>query len=330
MRREYTVIMKNVRNLIKRTFGILFTVLFLTSGCASAQSAEQAAESSAAQSATSEASDEIESIQPRTEQPAPTASPTPEPTPTATPTSVPTPTAVPTPVPVSDEALQSGALDSFFNDSVLIGDSMTAGFSHYVLAQREDGGVCLGNMKCIGQSGLFLKHAYQMEIGERSPVLPYRGRNYCVSDLVQTLGTKTLYLLLGVNDAYVFQSTVEEELLCFDEIIRKTREKSPGVQIVLITIPPVLKSYARDYACDPHFNLDVNAALYRYCEENGFGVVELAARLRDEDGYLDRTCCSDDKFHLNQDGDALWLAALREYARTQYETGAWTPEEATD
>ncbi len=58
--------------------------------------------------------------------------------------------------------------------------------------------------------------------------------------------------------------------------------------------------------------------------------MELAARLRDEDGYLDRTCCSDDKFHLNQDGDALWLAALREYARTQYETGAWTPEEAAD
>jgi hypothetical protein len=313
--------MKKVRYLIIKTCGILLAALFLTGGCAAAQPVDQTAELPGAQSAAPDASGEKEPAERQTEPPAPTATPTlrtPDPTPTATPS------------PVSDEALQSGALDSFFNDSVLIGDSMTAGFSHYVLAQREDGGVCLGNMKCIGQSGLFLKHAYQMEIGERSPVLPYRGRNYCVSDLVQTLGTKTLYLLLGVNDAYVFQSTVEEELLCFDEIIRKTREKSPGVQIVLITIPPVLKSYARDYACDPHFNVDVNEALYRYCEENGFGVVELAARLRDEDGYLDRTCCSDDKFHLNQDGDALWLAALREYARTQYETGAWTPEEAAD
>lgn len=313
--------MKKVRYLVIKTCGILLAALFLTGGCAAAQPVGQTTELPAAQSAASDASGEKEPAEPQTEAPAPTATPTLR-------TSDPTPTATPTPV--SDEALQSGALDSFFNDSVLIGDSMTVGFSHYVLAQRKECGVCLGNMKCIGQSGLFLKHAYQMEIGDRSPVLPYRGRNYCVSDLVQTLGTKTLYLLLGVNDAYAFQSTVEEELRCFDEIICKTREKSPGVQIVLITIPPVLKSYARDYACDPHFNVEVNEALYRYCEENGFGVVELAARLRDEDGYLDQTYCGDDKFHLNQKGDVLWLAALREYARTQYETGAWTPEEAAD
>ena len=327
MGREYTVIMKNVRNLIKRTFGILFAVLFLTSGCAPAQSAEQAAESYAAQSATSEASDEIESIQTQTASPAPTASPTPEPTPTATPTSVPTPTAVPTPVPVSDEELNSGALDSFFNDSVLIGDSMTSGFSHYIIAQRDKDGACLGNMKCIGESGLFLKLAYQVEIGKRLPGLPYRGRNYSVSDLVQLLGVKTLYLMLGVNDGYAYSSTIEDSIHHFDEIIRYTREKSPDVRIVLITIPPVLKIYAQKYPCDPRYNFDVNEALYRYCEENGFDVVELAERLRGEDGYLDRTYCSDNAFHLNYDGDAVWLAALREYARTQYETGAWTPEE---
>ena len=315
--------MRNVRYLIERTFGIVLAALFLICGCTAAPSADQTAESPAAQSTALDASDDNQPTGTKTEPPvsATTASPAPQ---------TPVPAETPSPTPVSDEELRRGVLDSFFNDSVLIGDSMTAGFSHYVIAQREKDGVCLGNMKCIGQSGLFLKHAYQIEIGERPPVLPYRGRNYSVSDLVQTLGAKTLYLLLGVNDVYVHQNTVEENILFFDEIIRNTREKSPEVQIVLITIPPVLKSYARGFACDPDYNSDVNEALYRYCEENGFGVVKLAERLRGEDGYLSRTYCSDDKFHLNHDGDALWLAALREYARMQYETGAWTSEETTD
>ena len=324
----YTVIMKNVRSLVKRTFGILLAVLFLASGCTLRQSADQTAESFAAQTAALDVFDGIEYIQ-QAASPASTASPTPDPTPTAEPTPVPTPTAVPTPAPVSDEELQNGALDSFFNDSVLIGDSMTAGFSHYILAQRDEG-ACLGNMKCIGQSGLLLKHAYRMEVGTLSPGLHYRGHNYSISDLVRELGVKTLYLMLGVRDWYTYNSSIEDVILHFDEIIRNTREKSPDVQIVLITIPPVLKNYARLHSCDPHYNIDVNEALHRYCEENRFGFVELAALLRGEDGYLKLTYCCDKSFHLNYDGDALWLAALREYARTQYEAGAWTPEETGD
>lgn len=319
--------MKHLLPFIEKATGILLAALFLTSACTTAPYKGQATESPAAQSAVPvAASEEHTPAAPQTEPPAPSEEPTPVP-PTPAPTEEPTP--VPTVVPVSDEALSAGALDSFFNDSVLIGDSMTAGFSHYVVSKREEG-VCLGNMKCIGQSGLFLKHAYQIEIGERAPVLPYRGRTYSVSDLVHTLGAKTLYLLLGVNDAYANNSTVEDYLSYFDEIIRNTREKSPEVQIVLLTIPPVLKTYAKSFAYDSPYNIDVNEALYRYCEENEYGIAKLSERLCGEDGYLNRAYCSDDKFHLNHDGDALWLAALREYARTQYESGAWTPEEQPD
>lgn len=259
-----------------------------------------------------------------------TAEPTETPAPTETPEPTATPTPEPTIAPVSDEDLNHGALDSFFNDSVLIGDSMTAGFSHFVISKREDDGACLGNMKCIGQSGLFLRSAYQIELGARPAMLPYRGRTYSVSDLVQVLEAKTLYLLLGVNDVYVYNNSVEDYISYFDKIIRNTLEKSPDVQIVLITVPPVTKTYAKDFIYDFRYNIEVNEALYRYCLENGFGLVDLAARVRGEDGYLNRTYSSDNKFHLNHEGDALWLEALREYARTQYESGVWTPEETTN
>ncbi len=202
---------------------------------------------------------------------------------------------------------------------------MTDGFSHFVMSKREKEGVCLGTMKCIGQNGLFLKNAYNTELGKRDPVLSYRGHYYSVSDLVQAVGAKVFYLLLGVNDIYANSSTVEDYLSYFDEIFRNTQEKSPEVQIVLITIPPVMKAYAREYGHRPADNLDVNKALYQYCEENGFGIVQLADRVRGEDGYLDRIYCSDKKFHLNKEGNEQWLAAMREYARMQYEAGKWKP-----
>lgn len=328
--------MKNALHPIKITFEILLAALFLTSACTVNTPKQQATESPAVQSAAPAAEAADEPTVRQTEPPAPalTEPPTPEP-PTPAPTEPPTPepteppTPEPTIVPVSDEELNSGVLDSFFNDSVLIGDSMTNAFSHFVIAKRKDG-VCLGDMKCIGQSGLFLKNAYEVEIGKRAPVLSYRGRTYSASDLVQVLGAKALYLLLGVNDGYKFHSTAEDYISYFDEIIRNTRAKSPDVQIVLITVPPVLKSYAKSCYYDYPYNNDVNEALYRYCEENGYGIVELAARLCEEDGFLNQTYCSDTMFHLNQKGDVLWLAALREYARSQYESGAWTPEENAD
>lgn len=328
--------MKNVLHPIKIMFVILLAALFLTSACTVNTPNRQAAESPAVQSAApaAEAADEPTVRQTEPPAPAPTELPTPEPpapAPTEPPTPEPTepPTPEPTIVPVSDEALNDGVLDSFFNDSVLIGDSMTAGFSYFVVLKRKDG-VCLGDMKCIGQSGLFLKNAYEVELGKRATVLSYRGRTYRASDLVQKLGAKTMYLLLGVNDVYKYHSTVADYITCFDGIIRNTQAKSPDVQIVLITVPPVLKSYAMSCSYDYPYNNDVNEALYRYCEENGFGVVDLAARLSEEDGFLNRAYCSDKTFHLNQEGNAIWLAAFREYARSQYESGAWTPEENAD
>mgnify|MGYP002626838777 CR=1 FL=1 len=87
-----------------------------------------------------------------------------------------------------------------------------------------------------------------------------------------------------------------------------------------------MKTNAQDYSHHPQSNLDVNEALCAYCEENGLGTLALAERLRGEDGFLDGAFCSDRKFHLNAEGQEVFLSALREYARTQYECGAWVPE----
>ena len=329
--------------MIKKKLAILIAVLFLISACKITQPADQTPELTATENAAySEASstqDKETMRQTKVPSSAPASSPaleTPVPVSAApsereTFTSVPSvlPTPAQTVAPVSEEELNSGALDSFFDDSVLVGDSMTDGFSHFVMSKREKEGVCLGNMKCIGQSGLFLKNAYNTERGKRDPVLSYRGRYYSVSDLVRAVGAKVFYLLLGVNDIYANDSTVEDYLSYFDEILRNTQEKSPEVQIVLITIPPAMKAYAKGYGHESTDNLNVNKALYQYCEDNGFGIVELADRVRGKDGYLDQVYCSDKKFHLNKEGNEQWLAAMREYARMQYETGKWKPKTDT-
>jgi hypothetical protein len=245
---------------------------------------------------------------------------TPEPTPT------PTPSPSPTPETITDEALDEGALDSFFNNSVLIGDSMTASFSGYAATKRNENPMFFGDMRFIHASAYTLDTAYHVEKGERYPWLKYRGIDYSVSDLVQAMEVGTAYLLLGVDDIQI--KSVEENMMQLDTIVRNIQEKSPQTKLVLITIPPVLESYAREQRHPENIHDEVNDALRAYCAENGLDYIELSDRVCGEDGYLRPEFCTDNKFHFNKVGNAVWARAFREYARAQYDCGAWTlPED---
>lgn len=260
--------------------------------------------------------------------PEPTETPSPEPTEAPTPEPTEAPTPEPTVEPVTDESLQEGMLDAFFDDSVLIGDSLTVGFSGYINGIREREGACLGTMEFVGKSALFLEKAYNIEIGKRAAELEYHGHSYSISDLVQVTGARTVYLLFGVNDIY--NNPVEDNIMFYREIVDRIWEKSPDVRIVLTTVPPVIASYASHFGYSADYNKMLNDALRIFCAERDIGLVELAERVRTENGYLEPTYCSDEKLHLNNKGRERWLEALREYARSCYESGLWTIPEPTE
>lgn len=267
------------------------------------------------------------------EEPAyPTVALSPAETPSAEAAEIPTPEPAtpepsPTPVPVSDEQLDEGFLDAWFDDSVLIGDSLVAGLNMYVTKERGMDHLCLGNMQLVGTSALSLKKALGTEKKERTGEIKFRGRYTTASDVVKTLQAKRVFFMLGVNDPRWYSP--EELVDVYDQIITIVRTENPGIRVYIHSLMPMIKSYADTVDMTYEINKAANDKLRAYCEENDVTYLELADLVRDENGFLRQDySAQDNTFHLNSYGKAIWVHLLRSCARDEYNAGIWSPEDA--
>ena len=225
---------------------------------------------------------------------------------------------------VTDEQLDEGYLDEWFNGAVLVGDSLSAGFAGYVQNERYQKHPCLGDMKIVSASALTLKKALECEQHKRVQELKYRGRYMTIAEIVAATETKRLFIDLGVSDLRWY--TPEEFIETYDTLLGIVKESAPDVEIYINSVVPMIESYAHSVGLTAEQNRDINRRLRAYCEEKGYGYVEMSDPVRDENGYLDRDCsASDYRFHLNRKGKALWVRALRETARQAYYDGKWAP-----
>lgn len=226
---------------------------------------------------------------------------------------------------VTDEQLDEGYLDSFFKDSVLVGDSLVAGLSGYVLSEQQAGKMCLGEMQLVSASALTLKKAMEAEQGLRGHELRLRNRYMSVTEVVTALESKKLFLMLGVSDPRWYSG--EELVAAYDTLISIVKTTHPDIEIYIHSIMPMVKDYARQVQIPSEVNRAVNETLEQYCKENGYTFIQLADLVRDEEGYLVYEYSAGDyRFHLNKKGKIIWVRCLREIARNAYYEGTWNPE----
>ncbi len=248
-----------------------------------------------------------------------------EETPSPQPEQTPAPEAAP--VPVTDEQLDAGYLDSWFDGAVLVGDSLVAGLSGYVTNERAKKVPCLGNLTLVGASALSLKKALGCEKKERTGELKYRTRYMTISGVVEATEARRLFILLGVNDLRWYSA--EELVDVYDQILSIVRANHPDVRIYVHSLMPMLKAYAKSVSLDYETHKAANEKLRAFCEEKGYTYLELADLVRDEEGYLRYEYSAQDyTFHLNSKGKAIWVRLLRECARDEYYQGIWKPEES--
>lgn len=264
----------------------------------------------------------------------PEADPTEEPVPAPTPEPAeaaeaePTEAAVPQPTeaPVTDEMLDAGYLDGWFDDAVLVGDSLVGGLSGYVLQERNEGRTCLGHLQLVPASALTLKKALECEQKARGSELKCKGRYMTISEVVTTLEAKRLFIMLGVSDPRWF--TPEEMVDTYDQLITLIKAQHPDLEIIIHSIMPMVKDYAGQVNMTYEINKTVNEHMRAYCAEKGITYIELADLVRDEDGFLKyEYSASDYRFHLGKEGKRIWVHCLREYARDAYYAGKWSLEE---
>ena len=266
-----------------------------------------------------------------TSAPAATPVPTATPAPAATETASPAESSAeaepdPTIPPVSDEQLDEGYLDAWFDDSLMIGDSIAGGLRVYVMNERANDRPCLGSMRIVGVSGLTLQKALTGETKDTTGQVLFRSRFMTISEVVEITHAKRLFLMMGVRDLEWYSP--ERLIDVYNRILSIVKANYPDLKIYIHSIMPTLKFYAEGVNLTYAGNKKANELLRAFCEENGYTYIELADLVRDEDGFLKYEYSGPDySFHPNDIAKAIWVRLLRTCARDEYYAGIWKPEE---
>lgn len=221
------------------------------------------------------------------------------------------------PLPLTEEPLgikESEAVeDSYFDDVVFVGDSISLKLYYYVLAKRQGNADFLGSAEFLTASSLSASNAL-WEVSEESVHPAYLGQKLPVEESIALTGKKKAYILLGINDIsnYDPDTCIENYRLLIDLILKK----SPGCEIYIQSVTPKIKSVQDGVTNQEIF--EYNLKLYRMCLEDGYHFIDVAHVLRDENGYLPDAYCSDPDtmgMHFKDEACAAWIQYLRTHTK---------------
>lgn len=204
---------------------------------------------------------------------------------------------------------------TYFDNSAIVGDSIT-----FIMFQWESKSNYLGDMLFLARGGTSLNG-----IVHRFSNIYYKGTEANLEDAIQQSGVERVYFLLGSNDI----GDPSQRLLYFenwDIMLERIREKSPDVEIIMISNLPQYDDLDRPERTQPHIRtynelmVEYNAQLRQYAEEHGCGYLDLSYYIQDHFGRMAKIY-HQDNYHLNEAGCLSWMKVLRYYAKYELEGG---------
>lgn len=187
--------------------------------------------------------------------------------------------------------------DSWFDDCLFIGDSLTLGLSLYNDWMDE-----FGNADFVCSAGLGWVNA-QWDLFDENEVHPmYYGEKILVEDAINVAGANKAIIGLGMNDIGTYG--VDMAISGADELLSKIQEKSPGVRIYLVTVSPMIESAQYDRLNNTVIR-EYDDRLEVLAKEHGCGLINSWNALVDDKGNLPDYLCEDPGalgLHLNNEG----------------------------
>ncbi|MBR5110140.1 MAG: hypothetical protein IK099_08080 [Clostridia bacterium] len=222
------------------------------------------------------------------------------------------------------ERLSDEQLVSYYKNAVFVGDSITAQLLVYVREQQQKDPHFFEGVKFLTAQSYSLYTASRKNLLSSAPNLKYRGQEMPMCAILQKIKPTRALILLGVND-YIGEQ-IQKGIGYDERIVDLAADFCPDTEIIFESLTPVTQAFCRKKDYRTLWD-EYNAAMQEMCSQRGVGYVDIATRLKDADGYLDKAYSSDGKYHLNPKGLKLWIEALLDYAQGQYEQGLWTPED---
>ena len=209
--------------------------------------------------------------------------------------------------------------DSYFNDAVFIGDSISYGFELYVTEKRANGETVLGEAKFLTSGSLSYGNSL-WDVSDESVHPTYNGEKMKLEDAIAQIKPGKIFILLGTNDVALYG--VEQTIANADTEISRMLEASPGAEIFIMSTTPKY-SPAESNVDGALNNADIdalNVAMRQFAVEKGYNFMNIAPLFKDETGGLAADYCSDKEgmgIHFTSAAYDIWLDFLYSYGKQQ-------------
>lgn len=209
--------------------------------------------------------------------------------------------------------------DSYFNDAVFIGDSISYGFELYVTEKRANGETVLGEAKFLTSGSLSYGNSL-WDVSDESVHPTYNGEKMKLEDAIAQIKPGKIFILLGTNDVALYG--VEQTIANADTEISRMLEASPGAEIFIMSTTPKYSPAESDVDGALN-NADIdalNVAMRNFAVEKGYNFMNIAPLFKDETGGLAADYCSDKEgmgIHFTSAAYDIWLNFLYSYGKQQ-------------
>lgn len=209
--------------------------------------------------------------------------------------------------------------DSYFNDAVFIGDSISYGFELYVTEKHANGETVLGEAQFLTSGSLSYGNSL-WDVSDESVHPTYNGEKMKLEDAIAQIKPGKIFILLGTNDVALYG--VEQTIANADTEISRMLEASPGADIFIMSTTPKYSPAESDVDGALN-NADIdalNVAMRQFAVEKGYNFMNIAPLFKDETGGLAADYCSDKEgmgIHFTSAAYDIWLDFLYSYGKQQ-------------
>ena len=209
--------------------------------------------------------------------------------------------------------------DSYFNDAVFIGDSISYGFELYVTEKHANGETVLGEAQFLTSGSLSYGNSL-WDVSDESVHPTYNGEKMKLEDAIAQIKPGKIFILLGTNDVALYG--VDQTIANADTEISRMLEASPGAEIFIMSTTPKYSPAESDVDGALN-NADIdalNVAMRQFAVEKGYNFMNIAPLFKDETGGLAADYCSDKEgmgIHFTSAAYDIWLDFLYSYGKQQ-------------
>ncbi|ETP71574.1 hypothetical protein UYO_2462 [Lachnospiraceae bacterium JC7] len=206
---------------------------------------------------------------------------------------------------------QNQLLYQYFKNSVIIGDSIGAGWGIQCIKNSSD--PVMGNFQSLAFPGFCVHSAFDASIEDAGTPM-YKGAKRPVWESLQLMAadhpgeTTHIYLHFGYKDQK-WSDTPE----LYVKLIQTLQQYVPDSDVTILGASYMYPG--KNGAPYTSANIKaLNLKMQNYAMANGWGYVNLGDLLADKNGDLEPSYCSDKFMHLTPDAYGIWKKALMGYA----------------